>query len=251
MITVQHLTKDFGNGHGVFDLSFSVEVGELFVFLGPNGAGKSSTVKILTGITTPDGGCASIAGYDAVRHRLQAKRSIGYMAERPYLDDKLTGREFVSFVADVFGVERAQRNKRLDELFTAFELSEVADQLIGTYSHGMRQKVALSAVLIHAPAALFLDEPTNGLDPRSARLVKDVLRQICAQGATVMLTTHVLEIAEAMCDRVAILNHGRLTALGTIDELRHRTALPGGTLEDIYLELTGSVDYPALSLYGS
>lgn len=251
MITVQNLTKDFGNGHGVFELSFSVEVGELFVFLGPNGAGKSSTVKMLTGITTPDGGCASIAGYDAVRHRLQVKRSIGYMAERPYLDEKLTGREFVAFVADVFGVDRVDRNKRLDELFAAFELGEVADQLIGTYSHGMRQKVALSAVLIHEPAALFLDEPTNGLDPRSARIVKDVLRKICAQGATVMMTTHILEIAEGMCDRVAILNHGRLAALGTIDELQRKTALPSGTLEDIYLELTGAANSPVLSLYGS
>jgi len=235
----------------VFELSFSVDHGELFVFLGPNGAGKSSTVKMLTGVTTPDSGTAAVAGYDSVRHRLQVKRSIGYMAERPYLDDKLTGKEFVAFVGDVFGVERSVRNRRIEELFAAFELTESADRLIGTYSHGMRQKIALAAVLIHEPAALFLDEPTNGLDPRSARIVKDVLREICSRGATVFMTTHVLEIAEAMCDRVAILNNGRLTAIGTLVELQLKTGLPGSTLEDVYLQLTGSADYPVLSLYGS
>jgi ABC-2 type transport system ATP-binding protein len=223
----------------------------LFVFLGPNGAGKSSTVKMLTGISTPDRGSASIAGFDVVRHRLQVKRSIGYMAERAYLDEKLTGREFVAFVADVYGVGRAMRNKRIDELFFAFELSEVADQTIETYSHGMRQKVALSAVLVHEPAALFLDEPTNGLDPKSARVVKDILRQICALGATVFMTTHVLEIAESMCDRVAILDHGHLIALGTVPELQAQTGLGDGSLEDIYLELTGMASSPKLSLYGS
>lgn len=251
MIEARQLTKDFGDGHGVFDLSFAVEVGELFVFLGPNGAGKSSTVKMLTGLSAPDQGAATVAGYDSVSQRLQVKRAIGYMAERPYLDDKLTGREFITFVADVFGVDRTLRNRRMAELFTAFELDDVADRLISTYSHGMRQKVALAAVLVHEPAALFLDEPTNGLDPRSARLVKDVLRQICSHGATVFMTTHVLETAETMCDRVAILNQGRLCALGSLIELRALTGLHSGTLEDIYLELTGSADYPLLSLYGA
>ena len=250
MIVANNLTRDFGGGSGVFGVSFSVPIGELFVFLGPNGAGKSSTVKMLTGLLTPDEGSASVAGYDSVRHRLQLKRSIGYVAERPYLDEKLTGREFVSFIADVFGVPRNVRSARQDELFAAFELHNVADQVIGTYSHGMRQKVALAAALIHEPAALFLDEPTNGLDPRSARIVKDVLRHICGRGATVFMTTHVLEIAEGMADRVAILNQGHLIALGSVTELQEQTSLPGASLVDFYLALTGAADYPILSLYG-
>ena len=251
MIEARNLSRDYGNGQGVFDLSFTVSVGELFVFLGPNGAGKSSTVKMLTGLSAPDTGEASVAGYDSVRHRLQLKRAIGYVAERPHLDEKLTGREFVAFIANVFGVAPAMRDKRMVELFVAFELEAAANQVIETYSHGMRQKIALVAALIHEPAALFLDEPTNGLDPRSARVVKDVLRQICSRGATVFMTTHVLEIAEAMADRIAILNAGRLAAIGSLRELQQLAQLPGASLEDVYLQLTGSADFPLLSIYGT
>mgnify|MGYP002352370037 CR=1 FL=1 len=250
MIVAEHLTRDYGSGHGVFDVSFSVDVGELFVFLGPNGAGKSSTVRMLTGLATPDQGHAAVAGFDSVRHRLQLKHSIGYVAERPHLDERLTGREFVSFISDVFGVPPHVRDKRAGELFAAFELEDVANNVIETYSHGQRQKVALLAALIHEPAALFLDEPTNGLDPRSARIVKDVLRQICQRGATVFMTTHVLEIAEVMADRIAILNAGRLAAIGSMLTLQNLTSMPGGSLEDVYLKLTGSADFPNLSLYG-
>ncbi|HRA46989.1 MAG TPA: ABC transporter ATP-binding protein [Thermomicrobiales bacterium] len=250
MILAENLTRSYGNGHGVFDLSFSVNVGELFVFLGPNGAGKSSTVKMLTGLSTPDSGFASVAGYDSVRHRLLLKRSIGYVAERPHLDEKLTGREFVNFIADVFGVPTPVRDRRIVELFVAFELESIAHNVIETYSHGQRQKLALVAALVHEPAALFLDEPTNGLDPRSARIVKDVLRQICSRGATVFMTTHVLEIAEAMADRIAILRNGRLAALGSMEELQTRTGLPKASLEDVYLHLTGSAEAPVLSIYG-
>ena len=249
MILAEHLTRDYGSGQGVFDLSFSVDVGELFVFLGPNGAGKSSTVRMLTGLSTPDSGTASVAGFGSVRHRLQLKHSIGYVAERPHLDERLTGREFVNFVADVFGVSPVLRDSRVAELFQAFELQPVSNQLIETYSHGQRQKIALAAALIHQPAALFLDEPTNGLDPRSARIVKDVLRQICSRGATVFMTTHVLEIAEAMADRIAVLSAGRMAAIGSMTELQLLTGLPGASLEDIYLKLTGSAESPVLSLY--
>lgn len=250
MIVAEHLTRDYGAGHGVFDVSFSVDVGELFVFLGPNGAGKSSTVRMLTGLATPDQGHAAVAGFDSVRHRLQLKHSIGYVAERPHLDERLTGREFVAFIADVYGIEPTLRDKRAAELFSAFELQDVAGNVIETYSHGQRQKVALLAALIHEPAALFLDEPTNGLDPRSARIVKDVLRQICLRGATVFMTTHVLEIAEAMADRIAILNSGRMAAIGSMAQLQALTGMPEGSLEDVYLSLTGSAAFPNLSLYG-
>jgi ABC-2 type transport system ATP-binding protein len=249
MIEVLGLTKQYPGGEGVADLTFFVAPGELFVFLGPNGAGKSTTIKMLTGLLTPTGGQAIVAGKDVIREPLPLKRVIGYMAERPFLYEKLTGREFLHFVADVYGVPRGVRDRRARELLLAFELDSSADALIETYSQGMRQKIALSAVLIHEPAVLFLDEPTNGLDPRSARLVKDVLRQICDRGATVFMTTHVLEIAEQMCDRVGILRDGRLIALGSLADLRRAQQMPGASLESIFLRLTGSADASEIGLY--
>jgi ABC-2 type transport system ATP-binding protein len=249
MIEAFGLTKQYPGGEGVSDLTFFVAPGELFVFLGPNGAGKSTTIKMLTGLLTPTSGMARVASKDVARETLSLKRLIGYMAERPYLYEKLTGREFLHFVADVYGVPRGVRDRRARELLVAFELEGAADSLIETYSQGMRQKIALSGVLIHEPAVLFLDEPTNGLDPRSSRLVKDVLRHICDRGATVFMTTHVLEIAEQMCDRVGILRDGRLIALGSLADLRRAQEMPGATLESIFLRLTGSADVSELGLY--
>ena len=249
MIQVEGLTKRYDGKDAVVDLSFSVGAGELFVFLGPNGAGKSSTIKMLTGQLSPTAGTAAIAGYDVVRQPLALKRAIGYMAETPYLYDKLTGREFLHFMADVYGVRRPVRTARAIGLLRLFELEAAADVLIETYSQGMRQKIALAGVLVHQPAVLFLDEPTNGLDPRSARVVKDVLRDICRRGATVFMTTHVLAVAEQMCDRVAILQDGRLIAIGTLPELRFTVGMPGASLEDVFLHLTGAADYDDVGLY--
>ena len=251
MIRLSSLTKRFGSQTGVFDLTFTVERGELFVFLGPNGAGKSTTVKMLTGLLGPDSGSATVAGFDSVRQRLSLKRSIGYMAERPYLYEKLTPREHITFVADIYGVPAAVRRQRMTELFEIFELTDAADHLIETLSHGMRQKVALTSVLIHEPSVLFLDEPTNGLDPRSARIVKEVLRHICANGGTVFLTTHVLEIAEQMCTRAGILSDGRLVAIGSMESLQTTAGRPGASLEDLYLELTGAAPLPSFSIYAA
>lgn len=248
MIEVADLTKRYGES-GISDLTFSVKRGELFVYLGPNGAGKSTTVKILTGLIAPDSGQAIVAGHDVMGDRLGLKRDIGYMAERPFLYEKLTGREFLRFVADVYRVGRTARAERSKSLLDAFELADDADDLIETYSHGMRQKLALAAVLIHEPKVLFLDEPTNGLDPRSARVVKDVLTQICARGATVFMTTHVLEIAQEMCDRVGVLHQGRLAAIGSIAELRAQFGMPDASLENIFLEITGAAETPTLALY--
>jgi ABC-2 type transport system ATP-binding protein len=183
-------------------LTFSIGAGELFVFLGPNGAGKSSTIKMLTGLLPPTSGSARVAGHDIEKDPISLKRDIGYMAERPFLYEKLTGMEFLRFMADVYGVPRRIRDERAGSLLEVFELADAANLTIEAYSQGMRQKIALSGVLIHEPRVLFLDEPTNGLDPRSARTVKTVLREICDRGATVFMTTHVLEIAEQMCDRV-------------------------------------------------
>jgi len=249
VIKVEGLTKHYPGGAGIQDLTFSVNRGELFVFLGPNGAGKSSTIKILTGLIAPDSGTATVAGKNVSRERLALKRLIGYMAEHPYLYEKLTGREFLRFMADIYRVPKEARDRRSDELFTAFEMTTAANQLIETYSQGMRQKIALASVLIHEPAVLFLDEPTNGLDPRSARVVKDILRQICDRGATVFMTTHVLEIAEQMCDRVGILKDGELVAIGSLKDLRETVNLLDASLEQIFLALTGSATVPILGLY--
>ncbi|MEJ7761608.1 MAG: ABC transporter ATP-binding protein [Thermomicrobiales bacterium] len=238
-IRVQGLTKRYPSGTGVHDVTFVVPAGELFVFLGPNGAGKSSTIKMLTGLLTPSDGVVEVNGVDVVRDRTAAKRLIGYMAEQPFLYEKLTGREFVTFVADIYRVPRRTRIERSESLLQILEMTDRADHLIETYSLGMRQKIAIASVLVHQPPVLFLDEPTNGLDPRSARTVKDLLRDICARGGTVFMTTHILEIAEQMCDRVGILDQGRLVALGTIDELRDRLGLPDASLETIFLQVTG------------
>ena len=251
MIIVEGLTKRYDLEAVVSDLSFTVAAGELFVFLGPNGAGKTSTIKMLTGQLAPSAGTALVAGHDVGRDPLALKRVIGYMAEAPYLYDKLSGREFLAFIADIFGVTNQDRQERTARLLRLFDLEEAADLIIEAYSQGMRQKIALASVLIHEPKVLFLDEPTNGLDPRSARIVKNVLRDICQRGATVFLTTHLLDVAEQMCDRIAILNVGRLVAIGSMAELRRAVALPAATLEEIYLHLTGSADYGELGLYAA
>jgi ABC-2 type transport system ATP-binding protein len=249
VIEVNGLTKHYPGGEGVRGLTFSIRAGELFVFLGPNGAGKSSTIKMLTGLMPPTSGTARVAGHDIESDPIALKREIGYMAERPFLYEKLTGLEFLRFMADVYSVPRRIRDERAASLLAIFELSEAANVLIEAYSQGMRQKIAISSVLIHEPKVLFLDEPTNGLDPRSARIVKDVLREICDRGATVFMTTHVLEIAEQMCDRVGILDDGRLIAVGTVDQLRLENGRAEASLEDIFLDLTGAADRPNLRLY--
>ncbi|MDQ3043633.1 MAG: ABC transporter ATP-binding protein [Chloroflexota bacterium] len=249
MIKVQGLTKEYPSGEAVRDLSFHVPAGQLFVFLGPNGAGKSSTIKMLTGMLQPTSGSARIAGHDVVRQPLLVKRVIGYMAEYPFLYEKLTGREFIHFIADVYAVPKHDRNARTNRLLHAFELTESADLLIESYSQGMRQKIALAAVLIHQPKVLFLDEPTNALDPRGARVVKNILRQICDRGATVFMTTHILAVAEEMCDRVAILDAGRLKAIGTLPELRDSCGRPTASLEELFLSITGAAIYSDIGLY--
>jgi ABC-2 type transport system ATP-binding protein len=251
VIEVNGLTKHYPGGEGVRGLTFTIHAGELFVFLGPNGAGKSSTIKMLTGLMPPTSGTALVAGHDIERDPVSLKRNIGYMAERPFLYEKLTGLEFLRFMADIYGVPRRIRDERAASLMAIFELTDAANMLIEAYSQGMRQKIALSGVLIHEPKVLFLDEPTNGLDPRSARIVKDVLREICDRGATVFMTTHVLEIAQQMCDRVGILDEGRLVAVGAVDELRRELGRPEASLEELFLELTGTAERPDLGLYAS
>lgn len=241
IIQANHLTKQYGAGaHAPFavnDLSLSVASGELFGFLGENGAGKTTTIKMLTGLIPPTSGAARIGGFDLRTHPLQAKALIGYIPDNPFLYEKLTGREFMEFIGDLYRVRAtAARRTRIHDLLTLFDLDTKAEAIIGGYSRGMRQKIALAAALLHEPKALFLDEPTVGLDPKSTRRLQDVLRAVASQGTAVFLSTHVMEVAAGLCDRIAIMHKGRLAAVGTPEEL---TEAGKRTLEEVFLSLTG------------
>ena len=240
MIETIKLTKKYGDLIAVDSVDLKVEQGELFVFLGPNGAGKTTTIKILTGLLQPTSGIASVAGINVVESPLEVKKIMGYLPEDPFLYTKLTGREFLQFIADMHGVDK--KRQRIERFIELFELDSSSDELIEGYSLGMKKKIAIGAALIHDPKVLFLDEPTGGLDPKSARLMKDLLQDIRSRGTTVFMTTHILEVAEKMCDRVGIINNGKLITVGTIDDLRSKAQeTKAGSLEDIFLELTGGM----------
>jgi ABC-2 type transport system ATP-binding protein len=243
LIEARNLVKQYGNKTAVDNVSFDVFGGEVFGFLGPNGAGKTTTIKMIVGLLQPSSGSVRVAGYDVQAQPLQAKASCGYVPDTPNLYAKLTGRELLRFVGDLYDLDRGQMTRRIDELLKMFDLSAAADDTLDSYSHGMQQKASLSAALIHDPRVLVLDEPTVGLDPKSARLIKDILRQIADRGSAVMVSTHILEIAERMCDRIGIIDKGRLVAVGTMEQLRAlgETSI-GMSLEDIFLKLTGGAD---------
>lgn len=237
LIEAVALQKRYGETEAVRGVDLAVRPGEIFGFLGPNGAGKTTTIKMLVGLLRPSAGVARIGGHDIQREPLAAKALIGYVPDQPYLPEKLTAREFLEFIAGLYQLDRAVAQRRGEELLKLFALEDRADELVGGYSHGMRQKTALAGALLHSPRAFFLDEPTVGLDPRSARLIKDILREVSGRGSAVFMSTHILEIAERMCDRVAIINQGQVIATGTMDELR--AGRSGESLEDIFLALTG------------
>lgn len=241
LIETRNLVKEYGKYVAVNNVSFEVHAGEMFGFLGPNGAGKTTTIKMIVGLLKPTSGTVKVAGYDIQTQPLLAKASSGYVPDTPNLYAKLTGRELLRFVGDLYDVDRKQVTHRVDELLRMFDLANAANETVDSYSHGMQQKASLAAALMHDPKVLILDEPTVGLDPKSARLIKDILRQLADRGAAVMLSTHILEIAERMCDRIGIINKGELVAVGTMDELR---ALGEGhaSLEDIFLGLTGGAE---------
>jgi len=240
LVAVDALTKRYGDALAVDAVSFEVRAGEIFGFLGPNGAGKTTTIKMLTGLVRPTSGSAAIGGFDIVQHAIEAKRIIGYVPDEPNLYGKLTAIEFLRFIADMYGIDAARRGKRIDELLDLFELADAAPTLIEGYSHGMKQKVALCAALLHEPKVYFLDEPTVGLDPKSARILKDIVRQATLAGNAVFMSTHIMEIAQSLCDRVAIIDRGKIAAIGTPSELG---AIQGrATLEETFLHLTGGMD---------
>lgn len=238
MIETIDLTKKYGSFTALHELNLTVSDGELFVYLGANGAGKTTTIKILTTLLRPTWGYASVCGFDVTRFPLEVKRLMGYVPENPTFYEKLSGREFLNFIADMRKVEG--KRKKIEDFLELFELSEAADELIETYSLGMKKKIAIGSALVHSPMVLFLDEPTGGLDPKSARLVKDMLKNLRDQGATIFMTTHILEVAERMCDRVGIIKNGHLIKVGTMEQLRSEAKSDQASLEDIFLELTES-----------
>ena len=241
LIELKDLCKSFGSKVAVDHVNLTVMAGEVFGFLGPNGAGKTTTIKMIVGLLQPTSGTVKVAGYDIQKQSLQAKISSGYVPDTPNLYSKLSARELLRFVGDLYAMQPQQISHRIEELLRMFSLDDVGDNLIDSYSHGMQQKASLAAALMHDPKVLVLDEPTVGLDPKSARLIKDVLRQIADRGSTVFVTTHILEIAERMCDRIGIINSGKLVAVGTMEELRAK-GRGETTLEDIFLSLTGGAE---------
>ena len=245
-IELRGLTKRFGGFAAVDGLDLDIARGEIFGLLGPNGAGKTTTVRILTGLLRPTSGLARVAGVDVVLSPLDAKRRMGLVPDEPFVYPKLTGAEFLRFIGDLYGVPLAAQRKRIPELLAMFELTSFGGELAESYSHGMRQKLVIAAALLHEPEVLLLDEPLVGLDPKSARLVKEVFRTLAGRGVTIFMCTHILGIAEKLCDRIGIMLAGRLIALGTLDELRGLSRAGTGGLEDVFLTLTGGTEVAAL-----
>jgi ABC-2 type transport system ATP-binding protein len=237
MIRTEHLVKTFGATTAVDDLSLTVARGEFMCFLGPNGAGKTTTIKVLTGLLRPTSGRALIGGFDITGQPVEAKRLLGYVPDQPFLYERLTVTELMRFVAGLYELDGDGLDERITSALAAFELGDSAGQLIGDLSHGMRQKVVFAATFLHDPQVLVVDEPWVGLDPKSMRTVKSFLRRRTAEGLTVFMSTHTLSIAEEVADRIAIIQCGRLCALGTVAEIKALAARPG-SLEDVFLELT-------------
>ena len=239
MIELRSLTKRYGSFTAVNSVDLDVPRGELFGFLGPNGAGKTTTLRMIAGILRPSSGTVRIAGVDLAKQPTEAKQKLGFIPDRPFIYEKRTGREFLRFVAVLYGQQGAQVEHRGRELLSLFDLEDWRDELVESYSHGMRQKLIISSAFVHRPDVIVVDEPMVGLDPKAARTLKDVFREYTRRGHTIMMSTHTLEVAQAMCDRIAIIQRGRIAAAGTMDDLRRHAESGTEGLEDIFLRLTG------------
>jgi len=237
-IVCRDLRKSFGAFEVLKGIDLEVQRGELFGFLGPNGAGKTTTIRIVTGLLLPSSGTVEVAGWDVQKDPYEVKRRVGYVPDRAYLYDKLTGGELIEFVGHLYGLEPAVARAEARPIVELLDLGGWMDELVEAYSHGMRQKLAMIVSLLHRPEVLVIDEPMVGLDPRSARRVKTLLRELVDRGTTVFLSTHTLEVAEALCSRIAIIQRGRIIAQGTMDELRSESMHDDGSLEAIFLRLT-------------
>jgi len=238
LISITNLSKQYGDFEAVHDLSLEVPAGEVFGFLGPNGAGKTTTIKVLSGLLPPTSGTVTVAGFDIVRQSIEAKAVTGFIPDTPFIFDRLTGSEFLRFVGRLYGMtDDAARDGAVEQL-EFFELTDWGNHLVESYSHGMRKRLAMAAALLHKPKVLIVDEPMVGLDPKGARKVRQMFRDLSGEGITIFLTTHELTTAEAVCDRIGIIHHGKLNALGSVEELADQVRAPGSHLEEVFLKLT-------------
>lgn len=237
MLEIRNVSKSYSKGKvkAVDNISLDVRDGEIFGFIGPNGAGKTTTIKMITGILPIDEGTIKINGYDIEKDPIEAKFNIGFVPDSHDIYERLSGIEYLNFIADVYNVSAKDRKERIDKYLEMFEMKEAASQPIKSYSHGMKQKIILTGALLHNPPLWVLDEPLTGLDPKASHLLKEEMHEHCAKGNTVFFSTHILEVAEKLCDRIGIINKGRIIAVGTIEELRRSS---DASLESIFLELT-------------
>jgi ABC-2 type transport system ATP-binding protein len=240
MIELTNISKKYGSTLAVDDLNLKVEKGELFGFIGPNGAGKTTTLRMMAGILEASAGKISIAGIDVAEEPEKAKRMIGFIPDRPCLYEKLTGMEFMKFIGDLYGVEECSFHAKAEELLKRFSLYDWGDHLIEAYSHGMKQRLIIASALLHDPEIIIVDEPMVGLDPAGIRMVKNIFRSLADKGTTIFMSTHTLEIAESLCDRIGIIHQGRAIALGTTGDLRGTARMKDGDLEEVFLRLTGN-----------
>lgn len=236
MIELLGVTKFYGTKRAVDGLDLTVQPGELFAFLGPNGAGKTTTLKMVCGLLRPSQGTVRVAGHPADGR--EARQQLAYVPDQPYLYEKLTGREFLRFVTEMYGIDRARADRKIDSLVDTFEMRDFVDDLSENYSHGMKQRVVFASALVHDPTVLVVDEPLVGLDPRSSRIVKDLFLEQARSGVSVLMSTHLLSIAEELADTIGIIHHGRMIARGSLEMLRAQ-AERHGPLEDLFLALTG------------
>ena len=242
VVELKNVTKMYDAINAVDHLSLTLGSGEIFGLLGPNGSGKSTTLKMLVGLVQPDEGAVIVLGMPVQQDPVAVKRMVGYVPEAPRLYEFLTGIEYLDFIGDVYGMQPEEKKNRINEYLKALQLEGREGDMINSYSEGMKQKVALISAFLHRPKLLIMDEPLNALDPRSARIIKDFLQELKRQGVTAILSTHVLEIAQALCDRIGIMYQGKLQALGNMTELRQMSKLPNSGLEEIFLKLTGTGD---------
>ncbi|MDX2500600.1 MAG: ABC transporter ATP-binding protein [Deltaproteobacteria bacterium] len=238
MIELKFLTKKYGDYKAVDDFNLFVKKGEIFGFIGPNGAGKTTTIKMIGGILAPTAGSVTVAGIDIQKEPEKAKRKIGFIPDRPYLYEKLTGREFLKFTADLYGVPADIFNKKAQQNLEMFSLADWSDELIESYSHGMKQRLIMSAALLHDPEVIIVDEPMVGLDPMAIMMVKDLFQRLAHRGVTVFMSTHTLAVAEDICERIGVINKGHLIASGTTADLRRKANVTDADLERVFINLT-------------
>jgi ABC-2 type transport system ATP-binding protein len=238
MIELKNITKKYDEFIAVNNLNLSVEKGEIFGFIGPNGAGKTTTIKMMGGILAPTAGTVVIAGVRMDENPEKAKSKIGFIPDRPYLYEKLTGMEFLRFTADLYNVDEKAFFRKAEEKLSLFSLTDWPDELIEAYSHGMKQRLIMAAALIHDPEVIIVDEPTVGLDPAAVKMLKELFKQLAAEGVTIFMSTHTLKVAEDICGRIGIIRKGELIAAGTTEDLKRESHITDADLEQVFLSLT-------------